>query len=78
MLRQPIAFPMPVPNALETASFAAKMKKSIAKPINGMLNASALDKINTDADDTHLEFELCGGEAGSGVAVRPKSQPSQT
>ncbi len=54
------------------------MKKSITKPINGMLNASALDKINTDADDTHLEFELCGGEAGPGVAVRPKSQSFQT
>src|SRR6266480_2566196 len=54
------------------------MKKSITKPINGMLNASALDKINTDADNTHLEFKLCGGEAAPGLVVRPKSQSFQT
>jgi hypothetical protein len=42
------------------------MKKSITKPINGMLNASALDKIDTDADDTHLEFELCVARAAPG------------
>jgi hypothetical protein len=32
------------------------MQKTISEPINGTLNASALNKIDTDSDNAHLEF----------------------
>jgi hypothetical protein len=45
------------------------MQKTISESINGMLNARALDKIDTDTDDAHLKLLSRRGERDPPLAL---------
>jgi hypothetical protein len=54
------------------------MEKSIAEAINGMLDARAFDKIDTDAEDAHLGYLAMAASISFTALSRPTEIARET